>query len=346
MTALMLDGQLAAAEDAATDALRQDDENTVALVMRGYLRQRQGKTEEADADFDAALKQDWLDDSQRRNVRLIAADAALAGARAPARWPWWNRWAPGRGRRRSRQARPLPPRRARHADAGQLSRAGPGLPRHARHVLRAAALGRGGGGPARWPMPPMRARTTRKPSRRPARPRNRIRAAGPAAAADHHAGRRQRGADDRGQPAHEQGPGGPARRSDAVDAARLSAPAHAPAREALRDFQAARATGKAPPTAILDEGYALSGVGDKRGAVDRLKEAIDQDDAGKLDLTPQQRFDTAAASPACRASGAATSRPATGARGRPRPAWAARPSRCPATRCSARPRSSGVPPIS
>lgn len=94
MTALMLDGQLAAAEDAATDALRQDDENTVALVMRGYLRQRQGKTEEADADFDAALKQDWLDDSQRRNVRLIAADAALAGARAPARWPWWNRWAP------------------------------------------------------------------------------------------------------------------------------------------------------------------------------------------------------------------------------------------------------------
>ena len=82
MTALMLDGQLAAAEDAATDALRQDDENTVALVMRGYLRQRQGKTEEADADFDAALKQDWLDDSQRRNVRLIAADAALAGGQS------------------------------------------------------------------------------------------------------------------------------------------------------------------------------------------------------------------------------------------------------------------------
>ena len=43
MTALMLDGQLAAAEDAATDALRQDDENTVALVMRGYLRQRQAR---------------------------------------------------------------------------------------------------------------------------------------------------------------------------------------------------------------------------------------------------------------------------------------------------------------
>ena len=38
---------------------------------------------------------------------------------------------------------------------------------------------------------------------------------------------------------------------------------------ALRDFQAAR-HGQGPPTAILDEGYALSGVGDKRGAVDRL----------------------------------------------------------------------------
>lgn len=79
MTALMLDNQLAAAEDAATDALKQDDENTVALVMRAYLRQRQGKTAQANADFDAALKQDWLDDDQRRNVRLIAADAALAG---------------------------------------------------------------------------------------------------------------------------------------------------------------------------------------------------------------------------------------------------------------------------
>ncbi|KAG0766618.1 hypothetical protein G6F22_017801 [Rhizopus arrhizus] len=74
----MLDNQLQAAEDAATDAMKQDDENTVALVMRAYLRQRQGKTDLANADFDAALKQDWLDDDQRRNIRLIAADASLA----------------------------------------------------------------------------------------------------------------------------------------------------------------------------------------------------------------------------------------------------------------------------
>ncbi|KAG0955391.1 hypothetical protein G6F31_012895 [Rhizopus arrhizus] len=78
ISALMLDNQLQAAEDAATDAMKQDDENTVALVMRAYLRQRQGKTDLANADFDAALKQDWLDDDQRRNIRLIAADASLA----------------------------------------------------------------------------------------------------------------------------------------------------------------------------------------------------------------------------------------------------------------------------
>ena len=294
MTALMLDGQLAAAEDAATDALRQDDENTVALVMRGYLRQRQGKTEEADADFDAALKQDWLDDSQRRNVRLIAADAALAGARAPARWPWWNRWAPGRGRRRSRQARPLPPRRARHADAGQPSRAGPGLPRHAlRHVLRAAALGRGG--------------------QRRAGLAGLCRLCAPGLPGSHHAGPQGR-ATGSGQQDLQRlltttlAAGNAAQMTEANQrmskalAAQPDDPTllmqrgylHQRMRQPARrcDFQAARATGKAPPTAILDEGYALSGVGDKRGAVDRLKEAIDQDDAGKLDLTPQQRFDT------------------------------------------------------
>ena len=83
--------------------------------MRGYLRQRQGKTEEADADFDAALKQDWLDDSQRRNVRLIAADAALAGgqsARALALVePLGAKDEAGADRvKRARSAPPCPPR--------------------------------------------------------------------------------------------------------------------------------------------------------------------------------------------------------------------------------------------
>ena len=34
---------------------------------------------------------------------------------------------------------------------------------------------------------------------------------------------------------------------------------------ALQDFQAARATGKAPPTVILDEGYARAGAGHRPG---------------------------------------------------------------------------------
>ena len=85
MTAQMLDEQLPAAETTADQALANDSDDTVALVMRAYLRQRQMKTAQANADFDAALKQDWLDGQQLRNVRLLATDAAIAaGDRARA----------------------------------------------------------------------------------------------------------------------------------------------------------------------------------------------------------------------------------------------------------------------
>lgn len=50
--------------------------------MRGYIRQRQGKTTLANEDFDDVLKQDWLDEKQSANLRLIAADAALAAGDA------------------------------------------------------------------------------------------------------------------------------------------------------------------------------------------------------------------------------------------------------------------------
>ena len=59
--------------------------------------------------------------------------------------------------------------------------------------------------------------------------------------------------------------------------------------KALQDFRAARATGEAPAGAMLDEGYALAGTGDNRGAVRTFKEAIDLDDAGTAKLTPGQR---------------------------------------------------------
>lgn len=83
VTALLQDKQFAAAEQATDRALEENDENTVMLGMRAYLRQLQGKADAARADFDEALAQDWLDDSQLYNLRLIAIDGALAAGEAP-----------------------------------------------------------------------------------------------------------------------------------------------------------------------------------------------------------------------------------------------------------------------
>ncbi|WP_158238225.1 NfrA family protein [Pollutimonas nitritireducens] len=61
---------------------------------------------------------------------------------------------------------------------------------------------------------------------------------------------------------------------------------------ALKDFRTARATGRAPPSAILDEGYAQASAGDKRGAALTLKEAIDNADAGMFELSSDRRYAT------------------------------------------------------
>lgn len=61
---------------------------------------------------------------------------------------------------------------------------------------------------------------------------------------------------------------------------------------ALNDFRRARATGQAPASAVLDEGYAQASAGDKRGAVQTLKSAIDDADAGHLPMLPPQRYTT------------------------------------------------------
>lgn len=296
ITALMLDNQLDAAEQAATDAMLQDDENTVALLMRGYLRQRQGKTQEADADFDAALGQDWLDDEQRRNVRLIAADAALAA---------------GENARALALVEPLGGKDEAAAQRIKRARARPAVP--ATLTL------------ANYPAPVQDCRDTPYGTSCELLPSDAAGSGGPASLAyaayareDYPEAIRQARKAVEQDPANKEyqrlltttlAAGNPAqlaeanaRMSEAL-AAQPDDPAllmqrgylHQRMRQpglALQDFQAARATGKAPPTVILDEGYALAGTGDKRGAVDRLKEAIDENDAGKLDLTPQQRFDT------------------------------------------------------
>ncbi len=296
ITALMLDNQLVAAEEAATDAMRQDDENTVALLMRGYLRQRQGKTELADADFDDALEQDWLDDEQRRNVRLIAADAALAA---------------GENARALALVEPLGAKDDAAAQRVKRARGRPAVP--ATLTL------------ANYPAPVQDCRDTPYGTSCELLPSDAAGSGGPAALA-YAAYAREDSQEAIGQArkAVEQDPANKeyqrlltttlaagnraqlaeanARMSEAL-AAQPDDPAllmqrgylHQRMRQpglALQDFQAARATGKAPPTVILDEGYALAGVGDKRGSVERLKQAIDEDDAGRLELTPQQRFDT------------------------------------------------------
>lgn len=64
--------------------------------------------------------------------------------------------------------------------------------------------------------------------------------------------------------------------------------------DALKDFHAARESGRAPASAILDEAYAQANVGDKRAATRNLEQAIDNADAGKLDLDARQRYSTRA----------------------------------------------------
>lgn len=62
--------------------------------------------------------------------------------------------------------------------------------------------------------------------------------------------------------------------------------------QAVADFQAARATGKAPATAILDLAYSQASTGQKLAAVESFKTAIDLADQNSLTLTPEQRMNT------------------------------------------------------
>ncbi|SDH86871.1 bacteriophage N4 adsorption protein A [Paraburkholderia phenazinium] len=70
--------QYAAAEAAASEAMHVDDEDAVPVLLRGYLRQMQGKYAAARVDYGKALQNDTLSDDDLRNVRLYVADAAMA----------------------------------------------------------------------------------------------------------------------------------------------------------------------------------------------------------------------------------------------------------------------------
>ena len=81
---LLRGGELAEAETLASESVALLPDSAVPLAMRAYARQRQGRWPEARADFDRALQQRGLTVAAQRNLRLIAADSALA-AREPQR---------------------------------------------------------------------------------------------------------------------------------------------------------------------------------------------------------------------------------------------------------------------
>lgn len=300
LTALLQDKQYAGAEQATSEALEEDDENSLMRVMRAYLRQLGGNVEGAREDFDEVLAQDWLDDEQLRNIRLIAIDAALADndpVRAQTLLEPMEASDEAANKRRQQLAHTKPRPKA-------LTVALYPMP------VMSCSLGTYG---TQCELLPADAQPDTQ---------------GPATLA-YAAYTRQDYAEAISQArlAAEQDPANPelqrllttalsaGNQAQMLEAQqRLSvALAQAPGnadllmqrgylyqrlREpglALEDFRAARRTGKVPPTVVLDEAYALSAMGDNPAAVGRLRHAIDMDDAGTLDFDEQQRFNTRSA---------------------------------------------------
>jgi tetratricopeptide (TPR) repeat protein len=83
--ALLRDGRYADAERVANETIALLPDSAAPLAMRGYARQGLGRPAEARADLDRALTQKGLSAPAQRQLRLMAADLALAqndGARA------------------------------------------------------------------------------------------------------------------------------------------------------------------------------------------------------------------------------------------------------------------------
>lgn len=311
MTTQLLDGQLAEAEVTANQALDNDPDDTVALVMRAYLRQRQGDSSQANADFDAALKQDWLDGQQQRNVRLLAVDAAIAAGD------------------RARATALLAPLLADTlSDEEEKNRQG---------IREAIALRSKGIHSARagqtltlqsYPAPFQQCRDTPYGTQCELMPADLQGEGGPAQRAYAAYGRQdyQQAISDARQAVQEapdsvplQGllttalaAGNRSQQGEARQRLDTSLAAHPedagllmqrgylnqrvgePAL-ALDDFRAAEATGKAPRTVVMDQAFASAATGDHRQAVTLLRGAIDSADAGQLPLDKAQRFNTRSA---------------------------------------------------
>ena len=78
ISALLAAKDYPGAEQAASGALAQDDGEIAPWILRSYARDRQGKTQAAEADLKHALAIDGLLEAENRDIRFFAADAALA----------------------------------------------------------------------------------------------------------------------------------------------------------------------------------------------------------------------------------------------------------------------------
>lgn len=308
MTAQMLDEQLPAAEATADQALDNDSDDTVALVMRAYLRQRQMKSAQANADFDAALKQDWLDAQQQRNVRLLAVDAALAA---------------GDHERAARLLQPLQQDSDADLDADSrkaIEQAVVARGKALRHPHAATDLSL-----SAYPAPFQQCRDTPYGTQCEVMPAD-LQGEGGASQRAYAAFGRQDyqeairqaqqalnddpdnltlqalltttlSAGDRAQAAQARQRLDAALAAKPNDAGLLMQRGYLNQRvgqpeQALADFRAAEATGKAPPTVLLDQAYASAASGDNRQAVTLLRGAIDSADAGTVKLDKAQRYNT------------------------------------------------------
>ncbi len=296
MTALLIDEDMSGGESAASDALKQDDEDTTSLVLRAYFRQRQQKTDDANQDFDDALKQDWIDDDQRASIRLIAADAALASGQYD----------------RAREL--LAPMDANDKFVQRRLKDAEKNPRPPKQLTS-----------LNYPPPYQDCHDTPYGTACELRPSDDVRATTPSGLAYAAYGRQDyQEAIKQAEIAVKQDPDNPVMQrlltialaagektqqdqalqrlnadiaTSPGEASLLMQRAYLHQRrsamdQALADFRAARATGKAPKTVILDEGYALASAGHKDEAVTTFKQAIDMDDRKELSLTQEQRYFT------------------------------------------------------
>lgn len=307
ITAQLQGEQLSEAERSADLALQTDAKDLNAQVMRGYLRQRQGNSVLANEDFDTALATPGQSAQQQRNVRLLAVDAALAAGdreRAAALLAPLQAAGPaGEGDARTQQllqqgieqrAKAIrtsrePPRMSAQSYPAPFQHCQASDTGNACELMPADLQGDGGAAQRAYAAYARRdyadaiveARqavqlapedenlqglltTTLAAGNRVQQDEARQRL--DAALAQH--------SDDAGS---------------LMQRGYLNQKAGDPA-QALADFRAAEATGKAPKTVVLDQAYASAANGDHPQAVTLLRSAIDRADAGELTLDELQRY--------------------------------------------------------